>query len=184
MNIVDEVFEAFQKRGGAAYFGEPVSVLEHCLQAALAAETAGAAPSLVAAALLHDIGHVIHRLPEDVADRGIDSRHENLACSWLSPYFGPEVTEPIRLHVAAKRYLCGVDTDYLRRLSPAFIQSLGLQGGPLTEEEAEEFIHSPYSQQAILVRRWDDLAKVPGLATPALQHYRPLLESTVRRDVA
>jgi predicted HD phosphohydrolase len=88
------------------------------------------------------------------------------------------------LHVAAKRYLCGVDTDYLRRLSPASIQSLGLQGGPLTEEEAEEFIHSPYSQQAILVRRWDDLAKVPGLATPALQHYRPLLESTVRRDVA
>jgi phosphonate degradation associated HDIG domain protein len=184
MNIVDEILAAFDQRGGSAYLGEPVSVLEHSLQTAFAAEQAGAAPSLVVAALLHDVGHLIHRWPEDVADHGINSRHEDLACNWLSPYFGPEVTEPIRLHVAAKRYLCRVDPSYLRRLSPASIQSLGLQGGPLIEEEAEEFIHSPYSQQAILVRRWDDLAKIPGLATPALRHYRPLLESTARRDVA
>lgn len=184
MKIVDEIFDAFQKRGGAAYFGEPVSVLEHCLQAALAAEKAGAAPSLVAAALLHDIGHVIHHFPEDIADRGVDSGHEDLACNWLSPHFGAEVTEPIRLHVAAKRYLCAVDPDYLGRLSPASIQSLGLQGGPLIEDEAEEFMRSPYSQRAILVRRWDDLAKVPGLVTPDLQHYRSLLESTARKEVA
>jgi [1-hydroxy-2-(trimethylamino)ethyl]phosphonate dioxygenase len=184
MNIVDEVFEGFQKRGETAYFGEPVSVLEHSLQTALAAEQAVAAPSLVVAALLHDIGHLIHRLPEDVANRGINARHEELACNWLSPYFGPEVTEPIRLHVTAKRYLCGIDPAYLRRLSPASIQSLGLQGGPLTDEEVEEFMCSPYSQQAILVRRWDDLAKVPGLATPDLHHYRPLLESILRREVA
>ncbi len=184
MNIVDEILDAFETRGETAYFGEPVSVSQHSLQAALAAEEAGAAPSLIIAALLHDVGHLILRLPEDVANRGINTRHEDLACNWLSPYFGPEVTEPIRLHVAAKRYLCGADAGYLLRLSPASIQSLGLQGGPLTDEEAEEFIGSPYSQQAILIRRWDDQAKVPGMATAGLHHYRPLLESTVKRDVA
>lgn len=184
MNIVDEIFDAFEKRGGSAYFGELVSVLEHSVQAAMAAENAGAAPSLVVAALLHDIGHLIHHLPEDVAERGINSQHEQLACNWLSQYFGPEVTEPIRLHVAAKRYLCRVKPEYIRGLSPASIQSLGLQGGPLIDEEAEEFIRFPYSQRAILVRRWDDLAKVPGLATPGLEHYRSLLESTARKEVA
>jgi phosphonate degradation associated HDIG domain protein len=184
MNIVNEIFEAFEKRGGTAYFGEPVSVLEHSIQAAVAAEQAGAAPSLVVAALLHDIGHLIHHMPEDVADHGINLHHEELACNWLSQYFGPEVTEPIRLHVAAKRYLCRVEPEYIRGLSPASIQSLGLQGGPLIDEEAEEFTRSPYFQRAILIRRWDDLAKVPGLAAPDLQHYRSLLESTARREVA
>ncbi len=171
MNIVDEIFDLFRQRGGTAYLGEPVSVLEHCVQAAQEGEKAGAAPSLIVAALLHDIGHLMHDLPEHVAERGIDSRHEDLACQWLSRYFGPEVTEPIRLHVVAKRYLCRADPGYLRHLSPASVQSLGLQGGPLPEGEAQEFIASPYSQQAILVRRWDDLAKVPALPTPKLQHY-------------
>ena len=184
MNIVDEIFDLFEKRGRTAYLGEPVSLLEHSAQAAQEAEKAGAAPSLIVAALLHDIGHLIHDLSEDVADRGIDSRHENLACRWLSQYFGPEVTEPIRLHVTAKRYLCRTDPGYIRQLSAASIRSLGLQGGPLIEEEAEDFMASPYSEQAILVRRWVDLAKVPGLATPDLQRYRALLELTARRDVA
>jgi len=184
MNIVNEIFEAFEKRGFTAYFGEPVSVLEHSIQAAAAAEQAGAAPSLVVAALLHDVGHLIHRVPEDVADRGINSHHEEQAYNWLSQHFGPEVTEPIRLHVAAKRYLCRVEPDYIRGLSPASIKSLGLQGGPLIDEEAEEFIRSPYFQRAILIRRWDDLAKVPGMVGPDLQHFRSLLESTSRREVA
>jgi gamma-butyrobetaine dioxygenase len=184
MNIVDEILDLFKERGGTAYLGEPVSVLEHSVQAAQAAEKAGAAPSLVSAALLHDIGHLIHDLPDDVAERGIDSRHEELACQWLSSYFGPEVTEPIRLHVAAKRYLCRADPGYLRQLSPASIQSLGLQGGPLIEEEAEEFLASPYSQQAILVRRWDDIAKVPGVPVPDMRRYRALLEATARRNAA
>ena len=184
MNIVDEIFDLFERRGGTAYLGEPVSVLEHCAQAAQEAEKAGAAPSLVVAALLHDTGHLIHDMPENVADIGIDSRHEELACRWLSQYFGPEVTEPIRLHVDAKRYLCATDPGYLLQLSPASVQSLGLQGGPLIEEEAEEFITSPYAQQAILLRHWDDIAKVAGLVTPDLQHYRFLIESTARRDVA
>jgi len=184
MNIVNEIFEAFEKRGGTAYFGEPVSVLEHSIQAAAAAEQAGAAPSMIVAALLHDIGHLIHHMPEDVADHGINSHHEELARNWLSQYFGPEVTEPIRLHVAAKRYLCRVESDYIRGLSPASIQSLGLQGGPLIDEEAEEFVRSPYFQRAILIRRWDDLAKVSGLVTPDFQHYRSLLESIARKEVA
>jgi phosphonate degradation associated HDIG domain protein len=183
MKIVDEIFDLFEKRGGTAYFGEPVSIVEHCLQAAHLAENARGSSSLVVAALLHDIGHLIHDLPEDVANRGIDSKHEDLACAWLSPYFGPEVTEPIRLHVAAKRFLCHSDPSYMRQLSPASIQSLGLQGGPLVDDAAADFVHSPYSEQALLIRRWDDLAKIPGLEVPGLQHYRSLLESTVGRDV-
>jgi len=183
MNFVNEIFDVFEKRGGTAYLGEPVSVLEHSVQAAREAEKASAAPSLIVAALLHDVGHLIHRLPEDVADRGIDSRHQEVACGWLSQHFGSEVTEPVRLHVAAKRYLCGTDPGYLGRLSPASILSLGLQGGPLIDDEAEEFVRSSYSQQAILLRRWDDLAKIPGLAIPEVRHYRALLESTARRAV-
>jgi phosphonate degradation associated HDIG domain protein len=184
MNAITEIFDLFEKRGGDTYLGEPVSVVEHCIQSAREAENAGAAPSLIVAALLHDIGHLIHDLPDDVAHQGIDSRHEELAGRWLSQYFGPEVTEPVRLHVTAKRYLCGTDPAYFSQLSRASILSLGLQGGPLIDDEAEEFIHSPYSEQAILLRRWDDMAKIPGLPIPDVHHYRILLESIATRDVA
>lgn len=183
MRIVNEIFDLFEKRGGTAYFGEPVSIIEHCLEAAHLAENAKESSSLVVAALLHDIGHLIHNLPQDIGNRGIDSKHEDLACEWLSSYFSPEITEPIRLHVAAKRYLCHVDPSYLRQLSPASMLSLSLQGGPLVDDAAEDFVRSPYSRHALLIRRWDDSAKIPGLDVPGLQHYRSLVESTVGRNV-
>src|SRR5215472_16930409 len=109
MSPVDEIFELFSTRGSAAYFGEPVSQREHALQAAHLAETEGAVDSLVVAALLHDIGHLLHDLPEDIADQGADAHHEDVGHDWLARYFGPEITEPVRLHVEAKRYLCQVD---------------------------------------------------------------------------
>ena len=92
---------------------------EHALQAALLAEKSGAKPALIAAALLHDIGHLLHELPEDIAEQGVDTQHEALGSAWLSQHFGPEVSESVRLHVAAKRYLCRVEPAYFDALSEA-----------------------------------------------------------------
>lgn len=179
MNVVDEICELFATKGHDAYVGEPVSQLEHALQSAFYAERAGADDELVVAALLHDVGHLIHKLPEDCADHGIDDRHEKLGQAWLARHCGPKVTEPVRLHVAAKRYLCATDADYLRQLSPASKQSLELQGGPFTAEEARQFEVNPHFRQAVDLRRWDDLAKVPGMPVPGLDHYRSRLEKVV-----
>ncbi len=135
-----EIFAAiFAARGADAYFGEPVSQLEHALQTAYHAERENAPQWLVVAALLHDIGHLLHEMPEHVADLGLDSRHEDLGHAWLAQYFGPEITAPVRMHVAAKRYLCATDAGYLSLLSPASVQSLELQGGPFSEVEAHAF---------------------------------------------
>jgi len=172
----EEVIQLMQKRGGEAYFGEPVSQLEHALQAAWLATQADSAPTLIAAAMLHDIGHLLHRLPENVADDGIDTRHEEAGYAWLLARFGPAVAEPVHLHVAAKRYLCRVDPDYYARLSPASVQSLALQGGPFTDEEAREFERLPWHREAVQLRRWDDAAKQAGLAVPGLEEYRRLLD--------
>jgi len=181
MNVVDEILELFATKGHAAYVGEPVSQLEHALQAAYHAEQAGGDDALVSAALLHDIGHLVHKLPEDAADHGIDTRHEHLGGAWLARYFGPEVTEPIRLHVPAKRYLCATDPQYVSTLSPASVQSLGLQGGPFTSEEVRRFEAHPHFRAAVELRRYDDLAKVPNLDVPPLEHYRQRLDR-VRRS--
>lgn len=180
MTIVDEVCELFATKGHAAYVGEPVSQLEHALQAAYHAEQAQADDALVVAALLHDIGHLVHKLPEDAADHGIDTRHEHLGQAWLKRYCGPEVTEPIRLHVPAKRYLCATDSQYQAQLSSASLQSLALQGGPLDAGEVAEFERNPHYQAAVDLRRWDDLAKVPGLPVPPIDHYRPRLARVLR----
>jgi len=171
MSVVEEIFRIFEKLGGDAYFGEPVSQREHALQAAHQAEQEGAPQALVVAALLHDIGHLVHGLSEDIADRGVDARHEEAGEAWLAQHFPPEVTEPVKLHVAAKRYLCR-DPQYFSELSPASVQSLALQGGPFSDDEARQFEAHRYHRQAVRLRRWDDRAKIPGLAVPDLEHYR------------
>jgi phosphonate degradation associated HDIG domain protein len=180
MNTVEQIFDIFERQGDEAYFGEPVSQKEHALQAASQAEQEGAPDSLVVAALLHDIGHLLHGLPEEIADRGMDGRHEEVGEAWLSRHFGPEVAAPCRLHVAAKRYLCAVDPEYAGQLSPASVQSLALQGGPFTPAEIQEFEQHPHHQEAVRLRRWDDLAKIPGLDVPGLEHYQARLEAAVR----
>jgi phosphonate degradation associated HDIG domain protein len=177
MTVADEVIELMKQRGGAAYFGEPVSQLEHALQAAWRATQAGSPRELALAALLHDIGHLLHDLTEAAADHGIDTRHEVAGYEWILKRFGPSVAEPVRDHVAAKRYLCRVDPEYLARLSPASIQSLALQGGPFTEDEAREFEARPYFREAVLLRRWDDEAKIPEISSPGLEGYRDMLNA-------
>lgn len=176
MTTVDQIVNLFEHQGQAAYLGEPVSQEEHALQAADLAVRGGAADTLIAAALLHDIGHLLHGLGEDIADRGIDAHHETAGQQFLSRHFGDAVSEPVRLHVMAKRYLCASDAAYLAHLSPASVQSLGLQGGPLTQDEATQFESNPFYREAVRLRRWDDQAKIPGLTVPPVEHYRALLE--------
>jgi len=176
VSIVDEIIELFARRGDDVYLGEPVSQLEHALQTAFQAEQEGASDTLIAAALLHDVGHLLHKLPEDIADRGVDGRHEQVGAMWLARYFPRAVTEPIRLHVAAKRYLCAIDDEYQRRLSAASIRSLALQGGPMSDEEVREYEASPHAREGARLRRWDDLAKVVGSKAPGLPQYQSLLE--------
>jgi phosphonate degradation associated HDIG domain protein len=171
MNRVEAVIRMFEERGRDAYHGEAVSQAEHALQAAHLAESAGAPVPLVLAALLHDVGHLLHDLGEDAADRGIDDHHERSGSHWLARSFGPEVADPVRLHVDAKRYLCAVEGAYLDALSPASKRSLALQGGPMTPEEVARFEANPRHADAVRLRRWDDEAKVPGLEVPGLDHY-------------
>ncbi|MGA2133216.1 MAG: phosphonate degradation HD-domain oxygenase [Bryobacteraceae bacterium] len=181
MQVADQIMELFAAKGGSAYFGEPVSQLEHALQAAHYAEREKAPGWLVVAALVHDVGHLLHDMSENVADEGIDTRHEDLGHAWLAQYFGPEVTAPVRMHVDAKRYLCATDAEYLSRLSPASVESLALQGGAFDAAGVQEFEQRPFAREAVRLRRWDDRAKVPGMAVRGLEHYRAMIEAAELR---
>jgi phosphonate degradation associated HDIG domain protein len=179
---IDSLIDLLNAKGGSAYFGEPVSILEHSLQAAHSAELAGAGPASISAALLHDVGHMLHGLDEEIAQRGLDGMHEEVAAKYLSRWFGDEVTVPILLHVPAKRFLCWQDHAYLQQLSPASLKSLALQGGPMNDEQAADFLRNPFAQAAIALRRWDDEAKVPGLCVPDAAYYLPTLQAASRLD--
>jgi len=172
----------FAERGGGEYHGEAVSQLEHALQGAWMAEKDGHPAAVIAAALLHDVGHFLHGHGEDYLDKNINDRHEDLGARFLSRAFGPEVTEPIRLHVPAKRYLATARPGYRELLSPASTKSLELQGGPMTPDELRAFEREPHFASAAAVREYDDRAKVPGLPTPPYAHFRQYLEAVLRAD--
>jgi phosphonate degradation associated HDIG domain protein len=178
MSVLADIEALFARRGADAYFGEPVSMSEHSLQAAHFAVTAGAPESLVLAALLHDIGHLVEEVPEDLADWTQDARHEEVGARWLSARFPESVCEPVRLHVPAKRYLCAVSPDYVARLSPASVVTLALQGGPMNDDEVQAFRLEPFHREAVRVRLWDDQGKIASLRVAPFAQYRGLLEST------
>jgi [1-hydroxy-2-(trimethylamino)ethyl]phosphonate dioxygenase len=162
-------------KGQNRYGLHDVTQLQHALQSALFAERAGAAPALISAALLHDIGHMVHDLGDNPAADGLDDRHEMLGHAFLVRYFGPDVTEPIRLHVAAKRYLCAIEPEYSALLSPDSVLSLRLQGGPMSPPEVAAFRTEPHAEAAVRLRRCDDAAKVKDLPTPDLAHFATYL---------
>lgn len=161
-----------------------ISQLDHALQGAALAEADGEPDALVVATLLHDIGHMVHKLGEKPAERGIDDMHEVLGAKQLARLFGPEVSEPVRLHVAAKRYLCAVEPGYFDRLSRDSVLSLALQGGPMTAAEVEEFRSRPHWQAAVKLRRYDEAAKVPGRQVPAFSSYRDRVQGLLSIPVA
>lgn len=180
MSVMDEILHIYADRGDEAYFGECVSILEHGLQAAHFAHNTGAPPPLIVAALLHDVGHLIGDAPDDLAEWTSDAGHERLGGRWLAERFPAEVSEPVRLHVPAKRYLLATDPDYFARLSPASRVTLKLQGGPMSREEAARFEDERFHREAVLVRRCDDAGKVAGLATAGLHDYRDMIETLSR----
>ena len=171
MKVAEEILAIYAARGAGAYFGERVSMTEHALQTAYFAQQANASESLIVAALLHDIGHLLAQVPDDIADWTADAHHEAIGARWLAQRFAPGICEPVRLHVAAKRYLCATDTHYLAKLSPASVHTLKLQGGPMSAPEVAQFESKRYFSEAVRVRRWDDQGKVAGLKTPQLAAY-------------
>lgn len=173
---MNELIALFASPAARRMYDEEVTELEHALQTAALAQAEGAAEHLVVAALLHDVGHLVSddnvSLDEELAE---DFHHERVGARYLARWFGPEVTAPIALHVAAKRYLCAVEAGYLDDLSPSSTRSLALQGGPMSPAEVQAFERLSHHESAALVRRWDDRAKVAGLTVAGLDAYRPLL---------
>ncbi len=170
-NLLEHIEHLFTIKGGQTYAGEPVTQTEHALQCATLAVNEQAPSSLVAAAFLHDIGHLLHDLDENCADQGVDDLHERLGGQWLERYFPESVTQPVTLHVDAKRYRCAIDQQYHDCLSDASQLSLGLQGGPMDQRQRDHFEGLPFHRDALTLRRWDEAAKVPGFQTQALGYF-------------
>ena len=180
---LDDIRGLFEQHGGLAYSGEPVSQLEHALQSGALAEQAGASEELIAAAFLHDIGHLLNRRGETPTARGIDDLHQYFALPFLRPVLPDAVLEPIRLHVDAKRCLCAIDTTYFGKLSADSVRSLQLQGGVFSDEEAQAFLRKPYAEDALALRKWDDLAKAANRATPGIEHYLQVVERVMEKQL-
>ncbi|MCW3474172.1 HD domain-containing protein [Limobrevibacterium gyesilva] len=170
--------------GHGRYGLHDINQRQHALQAAMMAERDGRPDALVTAALLHDIGHMVHDLGDNPAAAGIDDRHEELGHAFLVQWFGPEVTEPVRLHVAAKRFLCATEVDYVSKLSRDSVLSLSLQGGPMSPGEVTAFRALPQYAAAVQLRRYDEAAKVKDLATPPVQHFLPAVARCLRQGGA
>lgn len=176
------LFDLMARKAGGSYQGEAITQLEHALQSAWLAEQDGASPALVTAALFHDVGHVLHELGEDATRRGLDDRHEHAGAAFLARWFGASVCEPIRLHVEAKRHLCATDPSYRARLSAESQRSLALQGGPHAPQESDAFMRKQYSADALAIRHWDEAAKIVGLKTPPIEHFRAAAEAAQRES--
>jgi len=181
--IVPFLARVFAERGAEEYLGEPVTIAEHMLQGAMLAEKEEAGDELVSAALLHDIGHFTGAFgtysPEDTVDR----HHDEEGARLLAPFFPPLIVQCVRLHVAAKRYLCATDPSYFAKLSSASVHTLSLQGGPMDAQEVATFRLNPFHREAVKVRLWDEEGKRPGVRTPPFAHYAPMLQRVIDRHM-
>lgn len=175
-----DIVGLFETKGHAQYDGEPVTQLEHALQSAHLAEQEGADSALIAASLLHDLGHLLHDFGGTPTQQGLDDLHQYRCLPFLRALFGPATLEPIRLHVDAKRFLCAREPGYLEALSPDSQRSLQLQGGVFDSAQASAFEALPYAKDAVRLRHWDDTAKCADAKTPGLAHYVRHLEAALK----
>ena len=178
--VTAEIIELFKNKGGTMYGGEAVTELEHALQCATLAKQNHSTHELITASLLHDIGHLLHDLPTDASEKGIDDLHEDLGAIYLQKYFKPAVVEAVKLHVAAKRYLCAVEQGYFESLSKASKISLQFQGGTMNPDEVSKFELNEFYKEAISLRRWDDEAKDANLVSPFLESFIASIESSLK----
>ena len=181
---IESIINLFTQKGSRLYGAEAVSQLEHALQCASLAEASGQNPELITACLLHDLGHLTDNLGDNPANQGIDDQHEHRAIPLLSQMFSPAVTEPIKLHVVAKRYLCSIVPEYWDSLSAASKRSLELQGGIFSPAQAERFIQQPYAQDAVQLRIFDDKAKISNLSTPNLNHFVQFMNVCLKSPIS
>ncbi|MFT7683438.1 HD domain-containing protein [Moritella dasanensis] len=178
MDIIAFIKQQFEDNGHVAY-GENISMGEHMLQSAYYAEQKNSSDAIITAALLHDFGHLILELPEDIAEHGIDGYHEDVGAKFLAPYFPKQIIDGIALHVQAKRYLCAVKPKYHSQLSQASQDSLVVQGGAMNAQDISEFEQLPFYKDALQVRLFDDLGKDLALEHPDLAHYLRIAQQFV-----
>ena len=178
--VLKTIRDTFEERGSNKYGIEDVTQLQHALQSAMLAEEAESGAQQISAALIHDIGHIMHKkvLPSDV-ESNLDDRHEERAYGWIKRHFGVAVADPVRLHVAAKRYLCTVDSSYTDQLSPTSYKSFLDQGGEMNHVEQQEFEQEPLFREAVQLRKWDDLAKDASKETPPFAHFESYLREAL-----
>tara|TARA_R110002110_G_scaffold64680_25_gene178869 strand:- start:1589 stop:2206 length:618 start_codon:yes stop_codon:yes gene_type:complete len=182
--IVAFLADIFARRGAEEYLGEPVTIAQHMLQGATMAENSGQSEEIIVATLLHDIGHFTSEFGTFAMDDTEDRFHEAAGAKILAPFFPAIVTDCVRHHVAAKRYLCATRPDYLKRLSDASIHSLSLQGGPMNEAETATFAQNPNLKDIIRVRHLDDAGKKPDMVTSDFAHFTPMIQRVVDRHIA
>ena len=171
--IIDKIIKKYQTNKNF-YLGEKVTIAEHMIQTAMLAEKNNSPQSLICACLLHDIGHFIILDPDQLVSKSVDGKHEDIAFNFLKNYFKPEVTEPIKLHVSAKRYLCR-EKSYYNLLSKASKVSLELQGGKMNNDEAQKFILLKHHKDAITLRKYDDEGKIPNMKIKNINDYKKLI---------
>ncbi len=172
-DFIDILEHIFETEGSEEYLGEAVSMADHMIQTAMTAEKNGASDALIAASLLHDIGHFAHVSAENT---DWHRKHDKAVAEFLDGHFGPEVIEPAHLHVQAKRYLCAIEPDYFGKLSPPSVHTLEKQGGPMHADEVKDFEGNPHHAEACQLRRWEEESKALGIETRRFSDYRPLLE--------
>ena len=171
--IIEKIIKKYQTNKDF-YLGEKVTIAEHMIQTAMLAEKNNSPQSLICACLLHDIGHFIIKDPDQLVSKSVDGKHEDIAFNFLKNYFKPEVTEPIKLHVNAKRYLCR-EKSYYNLLSKASKISLELQGGKMNNDEAQKFVLLKHHKDAITLRKYDDEGKIPNMKIKNINDYKELI---------
>jgi len=178
--ILERIENMLNKNGTDLYGGEAVTQTQHALQCATLAEREKADDALITAALLHDIGHLLDPEFENALRKGEDLCHEDIGEAFLKDWFDEDVTQPVKLHVAAKRYLCTTDESYFSKLSPASVHTLKLQGGLMSELEQAEFKMNRFYREGLRLRIWDDMAKDPEMQTPSVSHFMKYTEASLK----